>query len=125
MLQKINLNIENDKVLAYRVDGKVDEEDVRKAIETVTPALETPAHFNMYVEVADIHGITPEAIKERLEFVLPNFKELLMKIDKIALVTDKDWMKTLAKGIYSLIPKIEQKSFSFEESAKARQWVSA
>lgn len=117
------LKIENDKVFAFRLDGKITQDEMKQTIEVLKPELETPSHFNVYVEVIEFEGIEPEALKERIAFVLSNYKEILKKVNKVALVTDKKWLQNLAKGAYSLFPGIEQESFSFEEVEKAKQWV--
>lgn len=123
MLQQLNLHSENEKVFAFRLEGKLRTEDVIRSISEITPALEAPAALNMYVEVVSLEGIEPEALKERIKFAFYNYRKILDKVDRLALVTDIDWMRTAAQFIYDLIPGIEMKAYTFDEAAKARQWI--
>jgi glycyl-tRNA synthetase alpha subunit len=79
--------------------------------------------FNIYMQLHRIDGIEPKAVWQDLKFGLENMKEITQKVDKVALVTDKNWVQKLAEISYSFVPGIELKSFAFEKSPEAKKWV--
>ncbi|MEJ8801985.1 SpoIIAA family protein [Pontibacter sp. H249] len=123
MIQRIDIG--HMHVLAFRVEGEVDVEDMKASQEVIKSELASDGPFNLYVEMAATADVEPAAIQERLRFILSNFGEVLQKVNKMALVTDKNWLQHLATGVFTLIPAIDQRSFAFEELEEARTWVSS
>ena len=122
MIKKIDIGHEH--VLAFRVEGELDEHDMKESQRVIKPRLESGAPFSLYIEMAASEGVQPAAIVERLRFIFSNFEEVLKKVGKVAIVTDKSWLQHLATGAFALVPPIEQRSFTFEEAETARKWVS-
>jgi hypothetical protein len=121
MIYKLDLGKEH--VVAFRVDGRVDVQDMKASQQAILPELKSNARFNLYLELTDEAEIEPEAIAERVRFLFSNFGEIKDNVNKLALVTDKNWLQQLASGIYKLVPAIEQRSFAFEEAEEARKWI--
>ena len=121
MLQKLSFT--NEKVLAYRWDGKFDKAAFEEAMKNFVPEIESRKKVNIYIEFMGLEGMEAAAVWEDVKFYMKNIKELMKKIDKVALVTDNSWMKNLAETSYKAIPGIELKSFSFEDEGAARKWV--
>lgn len=121
MLSKIIF--EDEKVLAYRWEGKFDKEAFDQAMAKFEPDFKSKDRFNLYFELVDIGGMEASAIWEDLKFYSGNMKELMKKIEKVALVTDKSWLKNLAETSYKLVPGMELKSFKFDDKEVAKQWV--
>lgn len=120
MIQQLDLG--DEQVKAYRVDGKISTPDVRKIIESIEADLKSPAQFKVYVEMPVYEGIEPEAMWERMKFGLGNLSKITKSVDKLAIVTDKRWLQNLAR-IYELFPNLEHKVYTFEETEKAREWI--
>lgn len=121
MLQRIHIG--NEKVLAFNWEGKFDKKAFEKDMTRFTSELKTRDKFNVYIEMHGIEGVEAKAVWEDLKFGVKNIKELTEKIDRVALVTDKDWVKNLAKVSYSVIPNIKLKTFAFKEKEVAKLWV--
>jgi len=121
MIQKIDL--QNKNTLGFRVAGKVDKETIQTAIDRVKLELKSSSKFSIYLEVVELEGMTAGAFTERIAFAFSHLIEILNKVKKVALVTNIDWLKKLATGLYQLNPMIEEKSFSMEEAEKAQQWL--
>ncbi|MBF8962128.1 STAS/SEC14 domain-containing protein [Pontibacter sp. FD36] len=121
MIKKIDIG--HDQVLAFRVEGELDVQDMKASQKVIKPELESAAPFNLYLEMAATEGVEPAAVQERVSFILSNFSDVLDKVKKIALVTDKDWLQHLMSGVFTMVPSIEQRSFSFDEKEAARRWV--
>jgi hypothetical protein len=123
MIKKIDIG--HPHVLAFRVEGELDVHDIKASQKVIKPELESDAPFNLYLEMAATEGVEPAAVQERVRFVLSNFSDVMSKVKKIALVTDKSWLQHLMSGVLTLVPSIEQRSFSMDEADGARRWVAA
>ncbi|GAB3195291.1 hypothetical protein ABID22_003631 [Pontibacter aydingkolensis] len=121
MIQQLDLG--NKNLLAFRAEGEITVQDMKASQEVIKPELESDATFSLYIEMPATAGIAPAAIQERLRFILSNFGEVLQKVNRMALVTDKNWLQHLATGVFAVVPAIEQRSFAFEETEEARKWV--
>jgi len=113
----------NETVFAFRIGGKITEAEVKQSLKIIENAIESLDQFNIYVEVDEMSGIELVALKERFSFTVSNYKSLVKKVKRVSLVSDKNWLQNLARGIYSIIPDIEQKSFSFKEKDQAKLFV--
>jgi hypothetical protein len=122
MIQEIDLQSNN--TLGFRVAGKVDKETIQSAIDRVKLELKSSSKLSIYLEVAELEGMTAGAFKERIAFSFSHLMEISKKVKKVALVTNIDWLKKLANGLYHLNPMIKEKSFPMEEAEKAKQWLS-
>ena len=122
MLHKLDSS--NSKVLAFSWEGDFNKQAFEKAMTEFVPELKTRDEFNIYLEIHSIEGMEAKAVWDDVKFYFRNMPELLEKIEKIALVTDKSWMKNLAELSYKMVPGIELKSFSFDDKVAAREWVS-
>jgi hypothetical protein len=123
MIEKIDIG--HPHVLGFRVEGELDVQDMKASQKVIKPELETDAPFNLYLEMAATEGVEPAAVQERVRFILSNFSDVMSKVRKIALVTDKSWLQHLMSGVMTLVPSIEQRSFSFEDADAARRWVAS
>lgn len=121
MLHKIAM--EDEHVVGFRWEGKFDEKAFKQSMVQFLPELQSRSRMNIYFEVVDIEDFEAKAIWEDIKFGVDNMKELRDKIDKIALVTDKDWIRNLAETSYKFIPNIKLKAFTFKESAAAKLFV--
>lgn len=123
MLQKLDFS--NDKVVAFSWEGKFDKQAFENAMAEFVPELKTRKNFNLYMEMHSLEGMEAKAVWEDVKFGFNNMPELMEKVDKVAFVTDKSWMKNLAEISYKMVPGIELKSFSFDDKKAARDWVSS
>lgn len=121
MIKKIQF-AEKD-ILGFEVDGKISKPAFVQMMQELIPEIESPGHFKLYVEVPRLEGIEWEVIWDTLKWATQELGEYFKKVDKIAFVTDKGWLRFLASAEYILIPGIEQKSFPLHEKEKARQWL--
>ncbi|MGI8892213.1 MAG: STAS/SEC14 domain-containing protein [Bacteroidia bacterium] len=117
------LNLEDEKVFAFRWKGKFDEESFRKSLEEFIPEFLKRDRMNIYVEMQSIDGAEATAIWKDLKFAFNNYEQLLNKIDKVALVTDKGWMRILSDISSAFIQGVKEKSFSLDEADIAKEWV--
>ncbi len=121
MLHKIDF--EEEHVAGFRWEGKFDEKAFKQSLVQFLPELERRSKLNIYAEVVDLTEVEAKALWEGIKFDIKNFNRILKKIDKVAYVTDIGWMRTMAEGIYSIIPGVKFKAFEFKEAEAAKTWI--
>ena len=108
-----------DDVLGILVDGKVDEEDVKRVWTLAEERLEKHEKLRVYVELESFDGITLKATLEDLKQVFRNFR----RFERKAIVSDKSWLGTFTKIGDKLFPSIEVKHFAPSEKDAALEWA--
>ena len=121
MLQKIDLG--SEKAMGFRWEGKFDEKGVKQSILQFLPELQSRAKMNVYVEIQEISEVEAKALWDELKFDLKNFQQLTDKIDKIAVVTDETWLRTISEGSSIVLPGIKVKAFTMAEKQAGTTWV--
>lgn len=121
MIQELELG--NEKLLGWRIEGKIDEAEYGPVLDSLKQKMEGSAKVNLYLEVPEMPGLTPGTIWESLKFGLSNLKDFVKNVSRVAVVTDKEWLKTYTSIESRLIPGVEEKAFAFEDAEMARQWV--
>lgn len=121
MIQELKLG--NERVIAWRMEGKIEEAEYGAALDSLKKKMELFHNVNIYMEVPEISGLTPETIWDSLKFGFTNLKEFVKNIERVAVVTDKEWLKTYTSIESRLIPGVEERAFSFDDAEKAKQWV--
>jgi len=123
MLHKIDLG--SEKAMGFRWEGKYDEKGVKQSILQFLPELQSRAKMNVYLEIQEISDVEARALWDELKFEVKNFKQLTDKIDKIAVVTDESWLRTISEGSSFVLPGIKVKAFTMAESQAGKTWVTA
>jgi len=108
-------------VIGVRISGRIDKPDIDRVVAAAKAKFDEAETLGVYVEVESFDGISFEALLEDLRFALP----ILGKFRKKAVVSDKQWMETIAKISDRIFPSVEIKHFSFDQTAEARTWVTS
>jgi hypothetical protein len=107
-----------DNVAAFRCSK---DDYVRVLMPTVLGKLRTHDKVRVYYETADdFAGFAPGAMWEDFKVGV----EHLTRWNKIAVVTDVDWIRKAVQFFAFLMP-VTTKLFSPAEAAQARAWISA
>jgi SpoIIAA-like len=111
-----------DNVLAFVCKGHVSKQDYDKVlVPAVTAALKTHDKMRLYYETAgDFAGIDPGAVWEDFKVGM----EHLTRWERMALVTDIDWIKHTVRFFSFMMPGT-LRIFSSSEAAQARAWIAA
>jgi len=110
-----------DNVLAFVCKGRVTKADYDAVlVPAVMNALEQHDKIRLYYETAPDFGIDPSAIWEDFKVGM----EHLTRWERVAVVTDVDWIKQTMQLFSFLIPGA-MKSFPTSEAAQARAWIIA
>ncbi len=118
MIEMIDYDI--DDVVAWRIDGKVSEDDMERALDAAKAAIERCGHVSVYQEIVSFSGVEWDAIEEKMEFL----REFGLKhFRKIAVVTDKQWMQTVIGWEDKVFRSIDMRAFSTEERDRAMNFL--
>lgn len=117
----LNLDISNkDKVVAFRIDGAVDQMAMMQVLGLISQVTQTHGKVRIYQEVKNIGGVEIDAIIEKIKFL---FSSGLSVFERVVIVTDKEWMKKVAAIEDKILSSIDIKDFSFDEQAKAIEYI--
>ena len=109
-----------DDVVAWRIDGKVSEDDMEAALDAARDCIERCGHVNVYQEIAGFGGIEWDAIEEKMEFL----REFGIKhFRRIAVVTDKQWMQTVIGWEDKIFRSIDMRAFSTEDKERTMNFL--
>ena len=121
MLHKIDIG--DERVAGFRWEGKYDEKGVKQSFVQFLPELQARDKMNVYLEVGSLTEVEAKAIWEEIRFDVSNMREIIGKIDKVALVTDMNWIRSIAETSSAMVPGIRLKAFSFQEADAAKAFV--
>ena len=117
MLEIIDIGAEN--VLALRMDGKIELDDIERVKTRVEEILEDHEKVRVYAEVSSFDGISFQALWEDLKLGFGN----LSKFSHKAVVSDKKWMANMARFADKLFGSIELRHFTPDERDAAIEWI--
>ncbi len=112
----------SDNVVAYEVDGRLREKDIKYAVEAVKPYLEREGKVNVLARLKNFNGFDLTAV---FDDDLAKLKyKALSKVDKYAVVGAKPWMRNFLELLSPLF-SVQIKVFEASEEAAAWEWVGA
>jgi SpoIIAA-like len=109
--------------LGFRASGKITSDEYRKLIEPIYAALERGEKLSLYFELADdFHGLDFGAIVQDVKAAGSVALKHRSSWQRMALVTDKDWVRHGASAFGWLAPG-ELRVFEPSERDEARAWL--
>jgi hypothetical protein len=110
--------------LGFRASGKVASDEYRQMMEPIYATLERGEKLNIYFELAeDFHGLDWGALVQDVKAAGSVGLKHRSSWQRMALVTDKDWVKRGASAFGWLAPG-ELRLFEPSERDVARAWLS-
>jgi len=106
--------------LAYRIEGKITEEDMNTILAIFKEKIEKNQNLIVYQEVVSIGGAEFDAMIEKLKFFL---EFGLSHFSRIAVVTHKKWLHKLVDLEGKLFKGIEMRGFPKEEKDQAIEFL--
>jgi hypothetical protein len=98
-----------DTVVALRVSGRIDENDIERAIQVIEAALVREERIALYSEL-EISSITPRALARDLRYGLGMLREL-HRFARPAVVTSQSWVRGIAHIEARIFPQLEIRVF--------------
>jgi hypothetical protein len=111
-----------DSVLGFKASGELTGDDYRTVlVPAVEAALERQEKLRLlYVLGDEVTGFSPGAAWQDTKVGMAHFT----KWEKVALVSDKEWLRHSVNIFGYLIPG-EIKAYSTEQEAAARTWIAS
>ncbi len=103
--------------------GKVDEQDMKVALDEFVEKSEHIENGKIFYEVHDFEFPSLGAMSVKLSR-LPTLFTIIKRFDRIAVVTEKTWLKYLSGFEGALFPGLEIKAFDLDEKDEAEVWLS-
>ena len=118
MIEILDIGIKN--VVAYRVGGKVTEDEMKSVLSIFKEKIQAGAKLSIYQEIVSVGGAEFDAIIEKLKF----FREFgLSNFNRIAVVTHKEWMYKIIDLEGKLFKQFDMKGFSIDDKDKALEFL--
>lgn len=114
MIEMLDIGLE--KAIAYRVGGKVTEEEMASVISIFKAKIDKGEKLIIYQEVVSFGGVEFDALLDKLKFFIDVG---ISHFSKIAVVTHKKWIHNLVDLEGKLFKNIDMKGFPIEEKDKA------
>lgn len=113
------------EVLGFRASGTITSDEYRQMIEPIYAALERGEKLNIYFELTDdFHGLDLGALWQDVQAAGSVGLKHRSSWQRMALVTDKDWIRHGASAFGWLAPG-DLRLFEPSERDDARAWVTA
>lgn len=110
-------------VSAFRLSGHLTATDYDVMIADVESRLARCPRIAIYVDATDFTDISPEALAKDFAYSFSHIGDW-GRYARMALITDKGWMRALVRAASPLAPRLESRAFSAGEQAVALAWVS-
>lgn len=114
---------EDERILGFRISGKVDLMDLLPQLGRLNPLLERGLTLRAYVEIGDLDGVSLKALAKDLRYAFTHFRSLASQFERVAIVTDNTWVRGATKLESLSVPGMEERVFRETEVAEARAWI--
>jgi SpoIIAA-like len=109
-------------ILGFRGSGRITSDEYRQMMEPIYAALERGEKLNIYFELADDFQLDAGALWEDLKAAGSVGLQQRSSWQRMALVTDKDWVRHGASAFGWLAPG-ELRLFEPSQRSEARAWL--
>lgn len=104
------------------VNGRIDANDMRKGLDDFMALLPEDGQVPFLYDIREFAFPDMEAIVEKLRD-LPSLFGAIGKINKIAMVADPAWLRTIAEIEGALVPGLSIRSFEPDKRDEAEAWL--
>lgn len=117
---EVTQSIENR--LDIKVKGQLDSKTMKEVLESMISKSEKIENGKMLFMTDDYQFPTLGAIAIELSY-LPSIFRLIKIFDRVAVLTDKTWLKKVSEFEGSLFPSLEIKAFNLDQKKDAEDWL--
>ncbi|WP_192036382.1 STAS/SEC14 domain-containing protein [Halomonas sp. YLGW01] len=111
-----------DHVIALRASGQVSADDLQQAIDAIEALKKTQSRVSLYAEIDEMRWMTLTAILRDLGYGLTQIGDIA-HYHRAAVVTDRHWVRPLAKLESRLFKPLEVRVFGTHHKDAAKEWV--
>lgn len=109
--------------LDITISGTLDKEGMMFALDQFITNAEEIEHGVMLYDIIDYHLPTLDAIWVEIK-QMPELMSLIGRFDKAAVLSDKQWLKTISELEGKLMPHLQIKAFDRMQKDEAEAWLS-
>lgn len=109
-----------DRMVGIQLSGSTTSEQMVRMTEALRRAIMEWGEIRLFVEIEGFRNMDPDALMEKLEFLLPHARD----IQRIAVVSRRVWIKAWIQAGGLMIPP-EVRYFDTSETEAAWQWLGA
>lgn len=118
MVELMDIGIDN--AIALNIKSRVTQEDVEYVLRELREKLNTHSELVVLKRIEKFVGVNFDAIVREAAYL---FREGLPKITKVAIVSDKNWIKNVVEIEDFIFGNIEMKTFPLSEEDKAIEFL--
>ncbi|EAQ36914.1 hypothetical protein NB311A_07188 [Nitrobacter sp. Nb-311A] len=111
-----------DNVFAIHVSGRLTGEDYDRMLAAIEAKLKAHERIFMFVDMIGFDDMTAEAFRKDISYSFGKLGEW-HRFARNALVTDKQWMKLLAKAAALFLPQLQIQTFEPSDRDAAWAWL--
>lgn len=112
-----------DHVVALKLSGAISGQDYDQVVTEVDAKLDAHDRIGVLVDLTGFEDMTLEAGAKDARYSLRHLWQL-KRFPREAVITDKEWIRALARIASPLVPHVEIRTFNPGEQALAMSWVS-
>lgn len=112
----------SEAVLALRVSGKIESEDLDSIMSRLESKLDENEQLHVFVESRSIDGVDLAALGSYAARALPVFGKL-RRFGRVAVVADQSWVRIGSRIEAGLLPFIDYRVYEPHEREQALDWV--
>ena len=118
MLEMLDIGVE--QAVAYRLAGKITEDEMKQALAAIKEKIESYGKVSLYQEIDSFTGVEFDAMLEKFKFLYANG---IANINRVAVVTDKQWLQKIVGFEDKLFKNIDMQCFSLKEKKQAVEFL--
>jgi hypothetical protein len=111
-----------DQVAAMKISGTLTGPDYDQVISLVEGKLVQHDRIGVVLDLSQFKDVTPEAAWKDIKYDISKVSQL-KRFPRLALVTDKEWMRFAVRIADPLIPFSEYRAFDPADRAEALAWA--
>jgi hypothetical protein len=112
-----------DHLVALHISGTLTAEDFDRAVAAIESKLERHERINVFVDMIGFEDMIAEAVAKDVWYGLGKIGQW-KRFPREAIVTDKQWVRTLIRIVNPLLPQVEARCFAPSERDAALTWAS-
>ena len=112
-----------DHVVNLKASGTLSAEDYEHIVSAVEAKLDRHDRIGVLIDLVEFQDLSMEAAAKDARYSLSKIWEL-KRFPREAVITDKAWVRALARIASPLVPHVEVRTFEPGRQAAALSWVS-
>jgi hypothetical protein len=110
-------------VVAFKAAGTLTAEDYDRMTHEIDRRLEAHERVALFADMTALNGMSLDALARDLRYSVGKLGEL-HRLDRVAVVSDKVWLRAWSRLAWSLVPRSTVRTFQSSERDAALAWTS-